>query len=155
MQIHCVQASSQSSIHLQTSPDKARKHPPHKLLFFSLQFRDITYSPVQIHYIQAGVNTLPTDEHPKQPAYTCRLLLISPESTPLTKLFFLKLLIETDDYRLIQKSAFKFSNILARSTKVHATEKRPKPNTSQFKYTTYRRVQIHYVQAGTKTLHTG
>ena len=41
---------------------------PHKLLFFSLQFRDITYSPVQIHYIQAGVNTLPTDEHPKQAA---------------------------------------------------------------------------------------
>ena len=105
------------------------------------------HQPVQIPYIQTSSDTLRTGWYkditcrltPKA-AYTGRLLLINPESNhPLTKLSFWKILIETDDYRLIQKSAFKFSNILARSTKVHATEKRPKPNTSQFKYPTYRR----------------
>ena len=70
-------------------------------------------------------------------AYTCRGLLKSPESTALTKITFLKVLIETVDYRLIQKSAFQFSNILPRS---------------KVKYSAYSRAQIHYVQATSNTL---
>ena len=34
VQIHCIRASSQRGIHLQTSPEKPRKHPPHKNIVF-------------------------------------------------------------------------------------------------------------------------
>ena len=143
----CFPPSSQSSIHLQTSPDKARKHPPHKLLFCSLQFRDITYSPVQIHYIQAGVNTLPTDEHPKQPAYTCRLLLISPESTPPHKTIF----FETFNWNWWLQAYPKISLQIFK----HPGEVNKSACNWETPEAKHQPVQIPYIQTSSDTLRTG
>ena len=143
----CFPASSQSSIHLQTSRKTAESTPPHKTHFFEnlnwnwwLQVCPKFSLPIFKHPTKSKAHA--TEERPKvgapKAAYTCRLLLISPESSPPSQTYFLlNVLIETVDYKLLQKSAFQFSNILPRS---------------KVKYSAYSRAQIHYVQATSNTL---